>query len=116
MIDKFENNKYIIEGFTYREGKKWRKSLTRAIKEIKYSGQWGFYRFQTKEIHLWFKRNIDKRDLCYFLAHEIGHSFNPRHKSPYKEEEKAIKYEHAALYAYDLATEIIQGIKKKELK
>jgi uncharacterized protein YjaZ len=103
--------KGMIEGWM-PDGNKWKLSLEDAIKYIRARGVWGFYRIDDMEIHLWFRKNVRKKELQAVLAHEMGHWMRPHHYSLAKEEEKAAKYEFVSSFAHDVSEHLIGAVKE----
>jgi hypothetical protein len=112
--EKFKK-KGVISGHT-PDGKGWEFPLEDAIKSINKRGVWGFYRFQSKEIHMWFRKNAKSKEIKAVLVHELGHWMDPHHRKLDKEEDKASKYEFVYAFAEDIWTHLSNLIEKGEMK
>jgi len=107
--------KGLVEGHM-PDGSMWQWPMEDAIKYIQKRGVWGFYRINEKEIHIWFRKNVRKKELQGVMAHELGHWMNPQHRKLSNEEKKASKYEFVASVAHDLTNHLLEGVKKGVLK
>lgn len=78
-----------------------------AIKDIRKLSAWGWV--EGKEtIHLFVRKSAKLKDVISLLAHEVGHTRRPFHKSVI-EEKKACIFAEVARCAFDLSTEILNN-------
>jgi hypothetical protein len=109
------DKKGLVEGHM-PDGTMWRHPLEDAIKHIQKRGAWGFYRFNDKEIHMWFRKNVKEKKLQTVLAHEMGHWMEPHHRKLSKEEVKAMKYEFVSAFSHDVTNHLLEAVKEGALK
>lgn len=89
-----------------QNGKEYELSAQEIFDNVKTCGCWGFVN-DKRDIHFWFRPDVDKRELVRFFAHEKGHTMKPYHRDDMKEEMKAGRYEDAAIFGYDVATQLL---------
>lgn len=102
-LDQIES----IGGFD-GDGVNYTLSVEDMLTSVRKMGCWGFCDNKTC-IHVWFAADVDIKDLIRLLAHERGHSLRPFLRDSAAEERKAGKYEEAAVFAFEIAQELIKS-------
>ena len=87
-------------------GSEYHMTLDTMLSNIKESGCWGFSG-NKKAIHVWFDKSVDLKTLIHLFAHERGHLLRPYHRDEEQEEIKAERYGDTAVFAYEVATELL---------
>lgn len=91
-------------------GKEFTITIQDEIDNWKQIGYWGFADSNTRTVHYWVTPTIDKSELLFFFAHEIGHLSGKQYKNELREEMRADSYAFAAT----LALKIVNRIKKEK--
>ena len=89
-----------------QNGKEYEFSVDELFCNVKEGGCWGFVNLK-HNIHVWFRPDVDMRELVRFFAHEKGHTLRPFHRDEMAEEMKAGRYEDAAVFAFDIASQLL---------
>jgi uncharacterized protein YjaZ len=90
-----------------QDGKEYEYPIGEVIANIEEVGCWGFVSAK-EDIHLWFRQDVEMRELVRFFAHEKGHTLRPFHRDPMAEELKAGRYEDAAIFGFELASQLLK--------
>jgi hypothetical protein len=85
------------------------QEVQEAIRVIKKRPVWGWVE-DKRTLHLFIRKRASFRQVLRLVAHELGHTRRPFHRSV-KEEQKAEKYAEVATDALDIAQQLT-GIKK----
>jgi hypothetical protein len=88
------------------DGKEYLFTPEQVLGNITENKCWGFQK-EKKSIHIWFDKDCDISLLINLLAHERGHIEKPHHKKQDLEEIKAEKYGNIAVFAYEVAKELM---------
>ena len=83
--------------------------MSRVLRSRRKTGTWGFCH-DKREIHIWVAKWAKKRSVIRLLAHEIGHTIRPYHRSSSDEESKAEQYADVAQMAFDVMCDLLDGI------
>ena len=79
--------------------------IRRLIRVRKKWGTWGWCE-QKKTIHVWISPEAEEHKIIELLAHELGHTEKPFHKTMQKEETKACRYAVIAQRAYKMMLDV----------
>ena len=108
--DKIDEIDYDIVKYSYWSGYDGGKQFKINIgKWLKNPGMncWGWAEYRTKSIHIWVSNECDIKELIGMLAHESAHLRRPQYKDRKEEEKKADRSSTDAIFAYEVANEIM---------
>ena len=101
--EELENSVVSTETFDNRILDITMQHLTDSIQKM---GLCGFALKEEKEIHYWIGESKDRKDLIFFIAHELGHLIGQIEEDDKEEEHRADSYGYVALKAIELVNNI----------